>query len=114
MHPESLSAIERVRATLGPEKRTVFVSGTFNIVHPGHLRLLRFAAECGDYLVVGVLSDQPAANAQLSQDMRVEGVAAISWVDHAFLLRDTPEGFIDELRPAVVVKGKEHENAINP
>src|SRR6266700_195908 len=82
MHPESLSAIERVRATLGSRKRVVFVSGTFNIVHPGHLRLLRFAAECGDYLVVGVLSDQLAANAQLS--------------------------------PASVVKGKEHENGINP
>jgi len=114
LHPDSLSAIQTIRADAQGAQRVVFVSGTFNIVHPGHLRLLRFAAECGDYLVVGVLSDQLAANAQLSQDMRVEGVAAISWVDHAFLLRDTPEGFIAELRPAVVVKGKEHENAINP
>src|SRR5712691_2487327 len=114
LHPDSLSAIQTIRADARSAQRIVFVSGTFNIVHPGHLRLLRFAAECGEYLMVGVLSDQLAANAQLSQDMRVEGVAAISWVDHAFLLRDAPEGFIAELRPAVVVKGKEHENAINP
>src|ERR1700675_2771447 len=46
--------------------------------------------------------------------MRLEGVAAISWVDHAFLLHDTPESFIAELRPAIVVKGKEHETGINP
>src|SRR5216684_5706040 len=96
LRPESLAAIQAIRGKAGADKRVVFVSGTFNIVHPGHLRLLRFAAECGDYLVVGVLSDQLAANAQLSQDMRVEGVAAISWVDHAFLLRDAPENLIAE------------------
>jgi rfaE bifunctional protein kinase chain/domain len=92
----------------------VFVSGTFNIVHPGHLRLLRFAAECGDYLVVGVLNDRLADNAQLAQDMRIEGVAAISWVNHTFMLHDAPEDFIAELRPAIVVKGKEHETLNNP
>src|SRR5258708_40172120 len=104
LHPESIAALKSIRDRAN-SKRVVFVSGTFNIVHPGHLRLLRFAAECGDYLVVGVLSDQLAANAQLSQDMRLEGVAAISWVDHAFLLRDTPENLIAELRPVMVVKG---------
>jgi rfaE bifunctional protein kinase chain/domain len=46
--------------------------------------------------------------------MRIEGVAAISWVNHAFVLRDAPESFIAELRPAAVVKGREHENGINP
>jgi len=39
-------------------KRIIFVSGNFNIIHPGHLRLLRFAKECGDYLVVGVLDNK--------------------------------------------------------
>jgi cytidyltransferase-like protein len=37
--------------------RIVFVSGNFNIVHPGHLRLLNFAAERGEFLVVGVIED---------------------------------------------------------
>ncbi len=46
--------------------------------------------------------------------MRLEGVAAISWVDHAFLLHDAPEDFIGALRPTVVVKGKEFENRTNP
>jgi rfaE bifunctional protein kinase chain/domain len=113
LHPESKSAIDAIRTRAARGRRVVFVSGTFNIVHPGHVRLLRFAAECGDFLVVGVLSDELAANAQLGHDMRVEGVAAISWVDHAFVLRDTPENFIAELRPAVVVKGKEHEDRPN-
>ena len=112
LHQESLSAIQKARAH--GAGRLVFVSGTFNIVHPGHLRLLRFAAECGDYLMVGVLSDELSANAQLGQATRLEGVAAINWVRQAFVLHDRPEAFIAALQPAVVVKGKEHEHTDNP
>src|SRR5688500_3846230 len=63
-------------------KRLVFVSGNFNVVHPGHLRLLQFAAECGDFLVVGV-HDQSFPGAKLPEGMRLEGVRAISLVKHA-------------------------------
>lgn len=91
-------------------QRVVFVSGTFNIVHPGHLRLLRFASECGDFLVVGVLPDDLAKNAKLNQITRLEGVAAISWVNYALVLPAPPVEFIRQLMPAVVVMGNEHEN----
>ena len=37
-----------------PMPRTVFVSGNFNVLHPGHLRLLRFAKEYGELLIVRV------------------------------------------------------------
>ena len=114
LHPESVAALQIARARAESGKRTVFVSGTFNIVHPGHLRLLRFAAECGDFLVVGVMGDAASVNAQLGQDTRLDGVSAISWVGHAFLLHDAPENFIGELRPSVVVKGKEHETGCGP
>jgi len=43
--------------------KTVFVSGHFNVLHPGHLRLLRFAKEYGDRLIVAVQSDRIAGNA---------------------------------------------------
>lgn len=93
--------------------RVVFVSGNFNILHPGHLRLLRFARECGDYLLVGVL-DQTSSRSYLPEDLRLESVQSINWVNRAFLLRDLPEQFIEALQPAIVVKGKEHENQHNP
>lgn len=108
------SLAEEVLVKAQGKKRIVFVSGTFNIVHPGHLRLLRFASECGDFLVVGVLSDALAANAQLKQNTRLEGVAAINWVNHAFVLPARPEELIRQLKPAVVVMGKEHENTSSP
>ena len=54
--------------------KTVFVSGHFNILHPGHLRLLRFAKECGEHLIIGVESDRIAGDAaHISETLRLEG-----------------------------------------
>lgn len=95
--------------------RTVFVSGNFNVLHPGHLRMLRFAKGCGDRLVVGVVSDRMAgAGAHVPEHLRLEGVQSNSWVDEAFILDEPVIDAMDRLRPAIVVKGKEHELGHNP
>jgi rfaE bifunctional protein kinase chain/domain len=91
----------------------VFVSGNFNVVHPGHLRLLSFAKDCGDFLVVGVNRDHDR-DTVVPEQLRLEAVQAIGFVDHAFLLDGPVEELIERLRPAVVVKGKEHERRSNP
>lgn len=97
------------------QEKTVFVSGHFNVIHPGHLRLLRFARECGSRLIVGVESDRLAGPAaHVPEQLRLEGVASNSYVSEAFLI-DTPVvDVIASLRPDVVVKGKEHETRDNP
>jgi rfaE bifunctional protein kinase chain/domain len=102
-----------VRARAGAAQRLVFVSGNFNVVHPGHLRLLKFAAEAGDFLVVGLNPDR-TAGVTIPAQLRLDGVRAISLVHHAFLLDEPPESFIAKLQPEVVVKGKEHEELDNP
>ncbi len=107
------TVIQEIRARSPADKRIVFVSGNFNIVHPGHLRLLKFAHDCGDFLVVGV-NDQHPEKLTIPSEMRLEGVRAISLVDYAFLLRERPEQFIARLEPAIVVKGKEFETLDNP
>lgn len=112
MLKESTAAIAHVRKLTGGRK-LVFVSGNFNIVHPGHLRLLRFAKSCGDLLVVGVNADAFGEGIAITEELRVEGVAAISWLDHAFILRDRPADFIATLQPDVVIKGKEHRDRLN-
>jgi rfaE bifunctional protein kinase chain/domain len=92
-----------------------FVSGNFNIFHPGHLRLLQFAKECGDFLVVAVCSNRLAAGAALIDEKhRLEALKAISLVDYAFMLDCPAHEFIAALKPAVVVMGKEHETQNNP
>ena len=113
MSEQNQREVEQVRSRVTPDQKIVFVSGNFNVVHPGHLRLLQFAKECGDFLVVGV-NDRSSPGANLPEDMRLEGVRAISLVNYSFLLREPPEDFISKLKPAVVVKGKEFEAQGNP
>ena len=95
--------------------RIIFVSGSFNVLHPGHLRLLRFARECGDRLIVAVNSDRVGgAGAHVPEQLRLESVQSISWVSEAFLLDEPVTQVIDRLRPSIVVKGREHESNFNP
>lgn len=93
----------------------VFVSGHFNILHPGHLRLLRAAKEYGERLVVAVESDRLAGvAAHLPENLRLEGVQSHGLVDEAFIVDEPIAETIGRLRPDVVVKGKEHETRHNP
>jgi len=96
-----------------PGSRIAFVSGSFNVVHPGHLRLLRFAADCADFLVVGV-DDQKGHPAIVPGPLRLENLQGIGFVNYSFLLHDTAERFVEKLKPAFVIKGKEHEDRFNP
>ena len=97
------------------KNKIVFVSGQFNILHPGHLRLFRFAKELGDRLFVGVLSDKISTQSSLVKEkLRLEVVKANTWVDKAFILSEPPEVYIKSLKPDFIVKGKEYENLYNP
>lgn len=101
------------KAALG-KGRVSFISGKFNVLHPGHLRLFRYARETTDYLIVGVFGDGHVGGLLLPEEVRQESVLSTSWVDAAFILDDSPEVVISILRPDVVVKGKEYEGKFNP
>jgi rfaE bifunctional protein kinase chain/domain len=105
------ASIAREICALG--KRISFVSGNFNVVHPGHLRLLKFAREIADLLVVGVNPDD-TPGVVVPAALRLDGVKSIALVDCAVLLDGSPEQFVAELRPQFVVKGKEFEGRNNP
>lgn len=97
------------------KKGVVFVSGIFNVLHPGHLRLLKYARDLGERLVVGVISDAIAGrDAHVPEQLRLEALQLNELVDEAFLVHTSPEVEIDRLRPAFVVKGKEHSRRENP
>ena len=94
--------------------KKVFVSGSFNIIHPGHLRLLRFAKNCGNKLIVGILSDDIAgSSAHVGEKLRLESIKTVNWVDEAFIISDSIEQTINDIEPEIIVKGKEHESRFN-
>lgn len=113
MHRESLSVINAIRNEVPGDKTIVFISGVFNIIHPGHSRLLKYAATQGDYVVIGVLSGDLDKTAIISEEDRMQALTALIWVNKAFVLHDAPEVFIRELKPNIVVKGNEFKNQWN-
>jgi rfaE bifunctional protein kinase chain/domain len=94
--------------------KSVFISGSFNVIHPGHQRLLKFAKKCGDELIVGVLSDEIAGTAaHITEKLRLEGVKSNNYVDKAIMINSSVNEVLDELKPDIVIKGKEHEARFN-
>lgn len=92
--------------------QTVVSNGCFDLLHAGHVRLLEWARQQGDELVVLVNSDAsvrrlkgPGRPIQCCED-RVRVLAALRCVDRVYVFDDdTPAALICELRPQVLVKG---------
>ena len=88
----------------------IFVSGHFNVLHPGHLRLLRFAKEQGGKLTVGLESDSIAGeSAYITQNLRFEALKEISWIDEVLIFDEKLENFLKKIKPDIVVKGNEYK-----
>ncbi len=111
--PTSKAVAAHIRACLSDGDTLVFVSGNFNVVHPGHARLLNFARETGAFLVVGVNPDT-TPDVAVPADLRLEAVQSIGAVDHAFIISEDIETVLRSIRPDVVVKGREHATRNNP
>ncbi len=90
----------------------VFTNGVFDLLHVGHVRLLQFAREQGDRLVVAINSDASARRIKgpsrpiIPAGERAEMLFALRCVDDVLIFTaDTPEPLIRRLRPDVLVKG---------
>lgn len=100
-------------------KTVVFTNGCYDLLHPGHLRLLEQARNQGDILVLGLNSDAAVrANKGPSRPIvpekeRVELAAALEAVDAVALFDEpTPRELIAALLPDVLVKGADWSHFI--
>ncbi len=92
-----------------------FTNGCFDLLHPGHISLLRQAKATCDRLVVGLNSDASVARlkgpARPVQPETARGVvlASLEDVDRVVIFgEDTPLALIEALRPDVLVKGADY------
>ena len=91
----------------------VFVSGNFNIVHPGHIRLLKYAKKLGSKLIVGVNSDSVLTeNIFINEDLRIKNIKDLSFVNEVFLVKNLKTTLF-KIRPDVIVKGREFRSVKN-
>ncbi|MDC0165980.1 PfkB family carbohydrate kinase, partial [Synechococcus sp. AH-558-M21] len=93
----------------------VLAYGHFSTIHPGHIRYLRHARSLGQDLVVALIGDGPADQANyypFRQPERAEALRLLGLADAVLLLdSDELEQAIESLQPAILVLGNEFEGA---
>ena len=97
-------------------KKVVFTNGCFDILHVGHMTYLEEAKEFGDYLFVGVNSDESVKRLKgptrpINNEVdRAELLAGLKAVDYTVIFtEDTPVELIGELKPSIHVKGGDYK-----
>jgi D-glycero-beta-D-manno-heptose 1-phosphate adenylyltransferase len=95
-------------------RRVVFTNGCFDILHPGHVRMLEKARSLGDALIVGINSDSSVLEIKgpqrplIPEAERAELLAALEAVDFVTVFDEpTPRELIAAILPAVLVKGSD-------
>jgi D-beta-D-heptose 7-phosphate kinase/D-beta-D-heptose 1-phosphate adenosyltransferase len=95
--------------------RVGFTNGCFDILHPGHVKVLTAARGACDRLIVGLNSDASVSRLKgegrpvQNERARAEVLAALEAVDLvAIFEEDTPLKLITEIKPSVLVKGGDY------
>ena len=113
----SRKALAKILARRGG-KKIVFTNGCFDLLHAGHVRLLKKARSLGDLLVVAVNSDRSLRRLKgdgrplVPERQRAEILSALSCVDYVTLFDEaTPLETIQAIKPDVLVKGGDYESS---
>jgi rfaE bifunctional protein nucleotidyltransferase chain/domain len=93
-------------------KIVVFTNGCFDLLHRGHVHILREAKAKGNILIVGINSDRSVrrikgpARPILAETDRIELIAAMEMVDYVVLFEEPdPCKLIEAIKPDVLAKG---------
>jgi D-beta-D-heptose 7-phosphate kinase/D-beta-D-heptose 1-phosphate adenosyltransferase len=95
--------------------RVAFSNGCFDLLHAGHLALLKEAARHGDVLVVGLNSDRSTSRLKgpgrpvVPEEARAAMLAALDCVTAVVVFdEETPLELLREIRPHALVKGADY------
>ena len=116
LYRHKIKTVEELVAAIGPRPRTkkvIMCHGTFDVVHPGHVRHLLYAKSKGDILVASLTSDQHIAKANfrpyVPEELRAVNLAALEMVDYVIIDREaTPLKNLAKIQPDYFAKGYEY------
>ena len=104
--------LSRVADAKRTGRRVVFTNGCYDLLHPGHTRLLEQARDLGDILILALNSDRSVRDNKgadrpiVNETERAEIAAALAAVDYVVLFDEaTPREIIARVLPDVLVKG---------
>jgi len=106
-------ALKQARAGWRTDGKTVvFTNGCYDILHPGHIRLLEKARSQGDLLILALNTDSSVARLKgptrplIDEQERVRMALQLEAVDAVTLFdEDTPRELIAEVLPDILIKG---------
>lgn len=96
----------------------IWVNGCFDIIHSGHIDLLKYAKSFGDNLIVGLDCDERIRNSKgenrpiLPLDERMKIISSISYVDKVVSFNDNDElkSHIKNNNISIIVVGEDYIN----
>lgn len=100
--------------------KRIITFGTFDLFHIGHVEILRRAKELGDYLVVGISSDELNFSKKKKYPVyplphRIEIVKAIRYVDEVFVEEslEKKREYLKQYKADILVMGNDWEGRFN-
>lgn len=98
--------------------KVVWVNGCFDVLHRGHVELFKFAKSKGDYLMVGIDSDNRVKQLKgpsrpiNSEEDRKFMLDSIEYIDRVIIFKTSGElrGIIHHFKPDVMIVGSDYKN----
>lgn len=96
----------------------IFVNGTFDVLHPGHLDLLNYAKSLGDFLLVAIDSDERVTSKKgldrpfNPQYHRVKLLENLKAVDEVVVFDSDTElkQIVKQMRPDIMIVGSDYKD----
>ena len=112
----SIDEVTNLESSKGNKEQViVFTNGCFDIIHSGHLDLLKEARSYGDKLIVGLNSDKSISKLKgperpiIGQSERKKILLALKYVDEVIIFNEeNPLKLIKKLKPSILVKGADY------
>ena len=113
---ERKTLIEKIGKLKSANNKIVFTNGCFDIIHKGHLSYLHQSKDLGDYLIVGLNSDDSVTLLKGSdrpinnQPARAKNLLRLDYVDAVIIFsEETPGELIKLLLPDILTKGGDYQ-----